>query len=106
MAFSDARGVSGAADGAGGAGYRGHRDVSHGYWSSVRGALMTISSGSPRSAAPLSRLVPTRVAGAAFVEIALGPELLVNGGFETLGLGDPDFFGTWAEAKTDGAIAV
>lgn len=32
-------------------------------------------------------------------------ELITNGGFETAGVGDPDFFGTWTETAGDGAIA-
>jgi len=35
----------------------------------------------------------------------LGPELLVNPGFETTGGGDPDFFDTWEEMAGDGEIA-
>lgn len=34
-----------------------------------------------------------------------GNELIVNGGFETAGVGDPDFFGTWLEYAGTGAIA-
>lgn len=34
-----------------------------------------------------------------------GENLVVNGGFETAGTGGDDFFASWDEEKTDGAIA-